>query len=89
MKRVKETPKRPLSPADEADAKALDRAVETIIQQVLSGWDHNRPLGSLTRADLRKLATASVIGFVLGKAEWDKQYELSVLRSDAEFAIPI
>ena len=88
MKRVKETPKRPLSPADEADAKALDRAVETMIQQVLSGWDHTRPLGTLTRGDLRKLATAGVIGFILGKAEWDEQFRASGRLSDVGFATP-
>jgi hypothetical protein len=89
MKRVKETPKRPLSPADEADAKALDRAVETMIQQVLSGWDHTRPLGSLTRGDLRKIATASVIGFILGKHEWDEQFRASGRLSDVGFVVPI
>ena len=74
MKRVRETPKRPPSPADEADALGLDRAVENMIQQVLSGWDHTRPLGSLTRGDLRKLATAAVIGFILGKHAADAEF---------------
>lgn len=57
--------KRPLSPADEADAKALDRAVQTMIEGPLSKWDHTRPLGSLNRDDLRQLATACLIGWVL------------------------
>lgn len=88
MRRVKETLKRPLSPADEADAKALDRAVETMIQDTLSGWDHTRPLGSLTRADLRKLATAAVIGWILARAEWDEQ-QRRAQGSDAGFVVPI
>lgn len=57
--------KRPLSPADQADALALDRAVQTMIEGPLSDWDHTRPLSSLNRADLRKLATACLTGWVL------------------------
>lgn len=61
--------KRPPSPADKADAQALDRAVETMIQGPLSNWDHTRPLGSLNRDDLRKLATAAITGWVLQRTE--------------------
>jgi len=58
----------PLSPADEADAKALDRAVQSMIEGPLSTWDHTRPLGSLNRGDLRKLATACLTGWILQRA---------------------
>lgn len=61
----KGAPKRALSPADEADARALDRAVQTMIEGPLSKWDHSRPLGSLNRDDLRKLATACLTGWIL------------------------
>jgi len=60
--------KRPLSPADQADALALDRAVQTMIEGPLSSWDHTRPLNSLNRADLRKLAIACLTGWVLQRA---------------------
>jgi hypothetical protein len=40
-----------------------------MIQNVLSGWDHSRPLGSLNRADLRKLADAAICGWILQRAE--------------------
>lgn len=89
MAGVRRPQKRPPSPADEADAKALDRAVETMIQDVLGGWDHTRPLGSLTRGDLRKLATAAVIGFIVGKAEWDEAFRLNGDLSDVGVAEPI
>lgn len=59
----------PPSPADEADAQALDAAVESMIERVLSGMDHNRPLGSLNRGDLRKLADAALTGWILKRAE--------------------
>jgi len=68
-KRKKGTPKRTPSPADKADALALDRAVQTMIEGPLSEWDHTRPLGSLNRDDLRKLATAVLIGWVLQRSE--------------------
>ena len=87
-KRVGGTQKRAPSPADEADAKALDMAVESMIQQVLSGWDHTRPLGSLNRADLRNLATHAVIGFILGKHECDEEFRKSGRLTGAEFATP-
>jgi len=57
--------KRPHSPADEADARALDRAVQTMIDGPLSDWDHTRPLGSLNKNDLRKLATAAITGWIM------------------------
>lgn len=60
--------KRPLSPADEAEARALDRAVQTMIDGPLSNWDINRPLASLNKDDLRKLAQAAIIGWVLQRA---------------------
>lgn len=60
--------KRPPSAADEADARALDRAVQTMIEGPLGKWDHTRPLNSLNRADLRKLAMASITGWILQKA---------------------
>lgn len=60
--------KRPPSPADEADARALDKAVQTMIEGPLSNWDHTRPLGSLNRDDLRKLAIACLTGWVLQRA---------------------
>ena len=60
--------KRPPSAADEADAQALDRAVQAMIEGPLSKWDHTRPLGSLNRADLRKLAIACLTGWVLQRA---------------------
>ena len=88
-KRVGGTQKRAPSPADEADAKALDMAVESMIQQVLSGWDHTRPLGTLTRGDLRKLATAAVTGFVIGKSQWDEAFRQSGRLTDVPFVVPI
>jgi hypothetical protein len=68
MSGKKGAPKRALSPADEADAKALDHAVQTMIEGPLSTWDHTRPLGSLNKADLRKLAMACITGWVLQRA---------------------
>lgn len=56
------------SPADEADARAVDCAVQTMINGPLSEWDHTRPLGSLNMGDLRKLATACITGWVLQRA---------------------
>lgn len=60
--------KRPPSAADQADALALDHAVQTMIEGPLSNWDHTRPLGSLNRDDLRKLAIACLTGWVLQRA---------------------
>ena len=73
---------RPLSPADQADAAALDTAVGMMIG-VLEEWDYSRPISSLNRADLRKLATAAVSGFVL---EQVKQHENA---ADAAWDDPI
>lgn len=61
--------KHPPSAADEADSIALDAAVERIIGDVLSEWDHSRPLRSLNKNDLRRLAAASITGWVLKRAE--------------------
>lgn len=80
----------PPSPADKADAQALDRAVETMIQNVLSGWDHTRPLGSLNRDDLGKLAFHAISGWILERAELachDDQIR-DELYSDVAFALP-
>jgi len=64
--------KHPPSPADEADAQALDAAVQSMIEGPLSGWDHTRPLGSLNKGDLRKLADAAITGWILKRAELAK-----------------
>lgn len=61
--------KHPPSPADEADAQSLDAAVERIIETVLSEWDHTRPLGSLNKGDLRRIADAAICGWILKRAE--------------------
>ena len=66
---IGEPRKRPPDSADEADAQALDRAVETMIQQVLSGWSYSRPLSSLNRADLRRLAESAITGWILERAD--------------------
>lgn len=86
--RGRRPPKRPLSPADEAEALALDHAVEWMIEGALSKWDHTRPLGSLNRADLRKLAEAAIIGWVLKRAEQaasGNKDAASALTSDAVY----
>lgn len=44
-------------------------AVESMIQRVLNGWDHTRPLGSLNRSDLQKLANAAITGWVIERAK--------------------
>lgn len=59
--------KHPPSPADEADARATDRAVEFMIRS-LNEWDHTRPLGSLNKQDLRRLAVAAISGFIVQRA---------------------
>lgn len=63
--------KHPPSPADEADAQSLDAAVRSMIE-VLNGWDHTRPLGSLNRGDLRKLGMAAITGWILERARLAK-----------------
>lgn len=63
--------KHPPSPADVADAQSLDAAVTSMIE-VLNGWDHTRPLGSLNRGDLRKLGTAAITGWILERARLAK-----------------
>ena len=68
VKSQKGAQKRSPSTADQADALALDRAVQTMIEGPLSKWDHTRPLGSLNRDDLRKLAIACLTGWVLQRA---------------------
>ena len=68
VERKKGAQARPPSPADQADTLALDRAVQTMIEGPLSNWDHTRPIGSLNRDDLRKLAIACLTGWVLQRA---------------------
>lgn len=89
LRPVGEPRKRPPSPADQADAQALDRAVETMIQTVLSGWDASRPLASLNRGDLRKIANAAICGWILQRAEMARCGDEGIrdeLLSDAGFA---
>lgn len=80
--------KQPPSPADEADAQALDSAVQCMIEGPLSGWDHTRPLGSLNRDDLRRVASAAITGWVLKRAELaaagDDQIRRELLATDQE-----
>ena len=59
---------RPLPPADQADTAALEAAVKMMIG-VLETWDYSRPLSSLNRADLHKLAVAAVSGFVIERSQ--------------------
>jgi hypothetical protein len=66
--RKKGAPKRTLSPADEADARCLDRAVQTMIDGTLNDWNHTRPIGSLNRDDLRRLAQCAIVGWTLQRA---------------------
>lgn len=59
--------KHPPNPADEADARATDRAVEFMIR-ILNEWDHTRPLGSLNKNDLRRLGVAAISGFIVQRS---------------------
>jgi len=89
-KRVREPRKRPPSPADEADTQALECAVQYMIEHVLSGWDHSRPLGSLNRGDLRKLADWAITGWIVERskqAQCDEQ-TASELNFSAGFVGP-
>lgn len=61
----------PPSPADQADAAALEASVSMMIG-VLEAWDYSRPLSSLNRADLRKLAVAAVSGFVTERSKHEQ-----------------
>lgn len=63
---------RPLSPADQIDSAALDAAVNNMIG-ILETWDFSRPLASLNRADLRKIAVAAVSGFILEQVSQQKR----------------
>lgn len=66
--RKKEAVQRPLPPADQADTAALEAAVKMMIG-VLETWDYSRPLSSLNRADLHKLAVAAISGFVIERSQ--------------------
>lgn len=68
-RRKKGAQKRPPSSADKTDALALEHAVQTMIEGPLSKWDHTRPLGSLNRDDLKKLAQAAIIGWVVKRSQ--------------------
>lgn len=65
--------KTPPSPQDHADSRALDRAVQSMVEGVLSRWDHTRPLGSLNRDDLRSLAVNAITGWVLERADMARE----------------
>ena len=66
--RKKGVQQHPLSPADQSDAAALEASVKAMIG-VLEAWDYSRPLSSLNRADLHKLAVAAVSGFVIERSQ--------------------
>jgi len=80
--------KTPPDPHAEADRQALDTAVESMIERVLTGWDHTRPLGSLNRDDLRRLATAAITGWVLWRAESDDPKVKQELSDDVMASAP-
>jgi hypothetical protein len=74
---------RPL--ADYLDDRALTRAVGQMIEDVLSKWDHTRPLGSLNKRDLARLADAAITGWVLERAAMGICEQSSDLPFDAAF----
>lgn len=57
------------------DAAALDAAVSNMIG-ILEAWDYSRPLSSLNRADLRKIAVAAISGFILEQVSQQKRTDL-------------
>lgn len=83
--RKKEALQRPLPPADQADAAALNAAVTKMIG-VLETWDYSRPLSSLNRADLHKLAVAAVSGFVIERSQHEEPAWWDELNTDAPIA---
>lgn len=66
--RKKGVQQHPPSPADQSDAAALEASVSMMIG-VLETWNYSRPLSSLNRADLTKLAAAAVSGFVIERSK--------------------
>lgn len=68
----------PRNPADDADDRATARAVKMMIEGPLSSWNVSRPISSLNKADLHKLAVAAISGYVLQRA----QDKLSCLEYD-------
>lgn len=83
--RKKEALQRHLPPADQADSAALEASV-TMMIGVLESWDYSRPLSSLNRADLHKLAVAAVSGFVIERAQHQELAWWDELNTDARIA---
>lgn len=58
-----------------------------MIERCLTGWDYTRPVSSLNRDDLRKLATAAITGWVLWRAGSDDPQVRAELRADASASV--
>ena len=89
MQRGKAHPVRQPTPDDEAYQACIGAAVEWMLRHVLNKMDHTRPLGSLNRADLRKIAEHALFGYVLERCKWDAKFATQGTLSDVGFAIPI
>lgn len=61
----------PPSPEDQADTAALEASVSMMIG-VLEAWDYSRPLSSLNRADLSKIAVAAISGFIIERSKHEQ-----------------
>ena len=76
-------------PVSECERAALDAAVDAVLSEVFVAWNMDRPLRSLNRADLRKLCTAAISGFIVEKSRCDEALRAGGLLSAAGIAEPI
>lgn len=67
--RKQKAAEKPPSYADSVEETALDHAVELMIREVLSHLDHTRPIGSMDRRTLRRIAISAISGWIVKRSE--------------------
>jgi hypothetical protein len=63
----------PPSIHDEIEDAALDAAVNAVIKEVLEKLDYSRPISTLTKRDIRRIAVSSISGWIVRRTELSAQ----------------
>jgi len=65
--------KLPPSIHDEIEAEAIEAAVSAVIREVLEKMDHAKPIASMTKRDIRKVAISAISGWIVKRTELSAQ----------------
>lgn len=63
----------PPSIHDEIENAAIEAAISAVIREVLEKMDHSKPIASMTKRDIKRIAVSAISGWIVKRTELSAQ----------------